>query len=401
MVVHQYWRSRKKLSIIWRNLIGLPMPLLADTKDFLHRALSGLRQWRQWDFRKNQHRRTKKTAQLDRRVQSPLVGDACVDASIEKPLIFVSACISQELTGYWKYNGGIKEFNCLVKLLRSKGYEAYIVTYDGQDVPWLVDHQPCISLAAFEAKLLVSSNVRCITSWAEARAFIQGCQKLYFWDMALTATDQVHYYLLADLYRRKIQKVAGVSGTIQAWHMAHFNRLCVRLPNLVDDAIWFPIAEQRIPHRIGYLDEGPRTEGYIQIIQDIISRHSLNLEFFKFSGPEDEMVSGMRSCEVFLTMNCAEDMFWGEGGPLPPLEALAVGCVPITFDIFGPREIIQSNFSGVIVPRDRPDLMAEALANTYLIPGELERLRNNGMALFQSCHTMEARWPFVVDFLDL
>jgi glycosyltransferase involved in cell wall biosynthesis len=71
----------------------------------------------------------------------------------------------------------------------------------------------------------------------------------------------------------------------------------------------------------------------------------------------------MRSCEVFLTMNIGKNLLWGEGGPLTPLEALATGCVPIAFDILGPREFIQSGFNGIVVPPCRPDRMGNALVS--------------------------------------
>ncbi len=318
-----------------------------------------------------------------------------------KPVIFISACMSQEHPGGWKYNGGIKEFNCLAKLLRQQGYEAYIVTYDGDYEPWLIDHQPHISLAEFREKLKTHTNVRCVTSWAEAAAFLQECDRIYYWDMDLCFSENEHFPLLANLYRHKIVNVAAISRTIQTWHMAYFNRSCTLLPNLVDDALWTPAESQRCWQRVGYMDEGPHSDRYIRLIQDVTISHGLDLEFVQLSGDEAEILSVMRSCSVFLTLNLGKDPLWGEGGPLPPLEALATGCVPITFDILGPREIIQSGFNGIIVPRYRPDLMAKALVNLYQHPDDLIRMRQNALALFQSTQTFAARWSAVKEFLGL
>jgi glycosyltransferase involved in cell wall biosynthesis len=318
-----------------------------------------------------------------------------------KPVIFASYCIDQNFKGDLKFCGGTKELNLLIKLLRQKDFEAYMVTYDGSYEPWLNEHQPHLSISDFQAKLRSNDNVRCITSLACASAFIRSCPQIYFWDMELAFTDHQDFRALANLYKTKLNSVATISRTIQAWHMAHFQRSCVLLPNLVDQLQWFPQPEHRHLNRVGYMNEGEHTEKYISSIQKIINKRGLELEFYLIQGPEADILAGLRSCEVFLTMNIGKDLLWGEGGPLPPLEAMATGCVPIAFDIIGPREFIHNGFNGVIVPRYRPDLMAEALIGLYTRSGERERLRTNSLAMMQSCHTFEARWPAVQEFLHL
>ncbi len=109
----------------------------------------------------------------------------------------------------------------------------------------------------------------------------------------------------------------------------------------------------------------------------------------------------MQSCEVFLGMNIGKDVLWGEGCPRVSVEAPAAGCIPIAFDIIGNREVIHSGFNGILVPRYRPDLMANALVNLYRNPGEIEQMRRNALALIRSCHTFEARWPAVKEFLSI
>ncbi len=318
-----------------------------------------------------------------------------------KPVIFVSACVDKNLAGDWKYSGGIKELNYLVKLLRKHGYEAYMVTYYGSYEPWLIEHQPHISIEEFRLKLKSTTDVRCVTSYAIAKAFIDECKQLYFWDMELWLTENTHFPILASLYKNEIKRVAGISRTIQAWHMANFEKPCTLLPNLIDDSFWFPIEAERQHLKVGYMDEGSHTEEYLNVIQNASNESGFNLNFHLLKGGEAEVLSGMRSCEVFLTMNTGKDPLWGEGGPLTPLEALSTGCISIAFDIVGPREIIQSGFNGIIVTRYRPDLMANALLGIYKKTGEIERLRKNALSLIESCHTFEARWPAVKEFLEL
>jgi hypothetical protein len=331
----------------------------------------------------------------------PSVTSMQFSAPTNKPIVFASYCAGQHLQGHDKFCGGDKQLNCLVKLLRERGYEAYIVTYQGDYEPWLLDHQPYISLDKFRSIVEKNVNVRCVTSWAHATAFIQASPSIYFWDMELAHTEHVHFPELAKLHRKKIANTAAISRTIQAWHMVYFKKACTLLPNLVDAQLWSPATSQRNPMRVGYMDEGPHTESYIKIIQDITVSQGLNLEFLQLQGTEDRMIASMRSCTVFLTLNLGKDSLWGEGGPLPPLEAMATGCIPITFDILGPREIIQNGFNGIIVPRYRPDLMAEALIAIYSKIGEIKRFQQNALELFNACHTFDARWFAVKEFLNL
>jgi hypothetical protein len=322
-------------------------------------------------------------------------------SKLSKPVIFISACMDEENQGGWKYNGGIKEFNCLAKLLRLHGYEAYIVTYDGQYEPWLIDHQPHISLQEFRARLSSNQNVRCVTSWMEAEAFIRECQEIYFWDMEVGFSENEHFSILANLHNQKVKNTAAISRTIQAWHMAQFAQPCTLLPNLVDDSLWYPIESQRKPLRVGYMEEGLHTNSYMTIIRETTLSEGLNLEFLRLEGDEAKILSDLRTCTVFLTMNIGKYPLWGEGGPLPPLEALSTGCIPIAFDILGPREFIHNNFNGLIVPCYRPDLMANALVSLYKKTEEIERMHNNALALFNASYTFDARWFAVKEFLEL
>ena len=183
--------------------------------------------------------------------------------------------------------------------------------------------------------------------------------------------------------------------------MAHFEKSCTVIPNLVDDALWFPAQAGRRPLRVGYMKEGTHTEEYIASIKSHIETTGLELEFELIEGSEKDVLTSMQSCQVFLSMNIGKDPLWGEGCPRTVLEALSTRCVVIAFDIIGNREILIHNFNGLIIPRCRPDLMADALIKLFKTTNQLERLRKNAISLNLTCHTLEARWPTVKEFLDL
>jgi len=319
----------------------------------------------------------------------------------EKTVIFASVCVDRNDKGDWRYCGGIKELNILVKLLRLRGYEAYMVTYDGTYEPWLIDHQPHISINDLQGKLSQLKDVRCVTSWAIAKSFIDACEQVYFWDMELCVTEHSHFPALAKLYRNKMKNVAAISRTIQAWYMANFEKKCTVIPNLLDMSLWQPLESSRLVGRVGYMDEGPHTAEYIAAVQVQIRKQGIEAEFYLIRGNEDDVLSGMQSCEVFLSMNIGKDPLWGEGCPRTTIEALSVGCVVIAFDLVGNRETLLDGFNGTIVERFRPDLMADALVDLFQMPEKMVHMRTNGLSLISACHTYEKRWPAIKEFLDL
>jgi hypothetical protein len=401
--MHAYQRTRARASRVRLTLRRLLRATLVDSCDVLvalGRALSI-----RCGFH-SQLKRLAKTLGFVRVVPSPtqIAQAGCCQGrcSIErKPLIFASACVDEAASGGWKYNGGIKELNLLVKLLRNHGYEAHMVTYDGKYEPWLIQHQPHIALGEFRSMLKTADLARCVTSWALASSFIKESRHLYFWDMELTYTDHAHFSALTDLYEHKIKNVAAISRTIQAWHMSHFERPCIVIPNLLDESLWFQDEQRRRQGRIGYMYEGAHTEECIRAIREKSNSEGRQHDFLLIRGSEAEVLSGMQSCDVFLAMNVGKDPLWGEGCPRTTIEALSTGCVVLAFDIIGNREIIQNNFNGILIPRYRPDLMADSLIDLYKATGEINRLRRNAQSIINHCHTLESRWPAVRDFLDL
>lgn len=86
---------------------------------------------------------------------------------------------------------------------------------------------------------------------------------------------------------------------------------------------------------------------------------------------------------------------------MSPQEAMACGTVPICFDINGPWEVIQQNYNGVVVSEFTPDAMAQALIGVYSVSNRREEMSRRSLEMSQISHSLEARWPDVVRFLDL
>jgi glycosyltransferase involved in cell wall biosynthesis len=316
------------------------------------------------------------------------------------PVIFASCCVNAEFAGGWKFSGGVKELNALVKLVRRHGYEAYMVTWDGSCEPWLEDHQPHLSIAEYRDRLARGGPVRCVTSYAIAQAFTRPAPALYFWDMELALTENEQFATLCAL-ADKITRTAGISRTIQAWHMARFGREALTLPALQDEVIYRPAPERRQRGRVGYMNEGDHSEEYVAFLRETCAKRGSELTFMRIAGVESEYASALQSCDFYISLNLGKDLFWGEGCPLTVSESMACGCVLLAFDVIGNREMIVDGFNAVLLPRYRVDLMAEALIRLSNDANERERLRGNALNLTQSCHKLEDRWPIVREFLQL
>jgi glycosyltransferase involved in cell wall biosynthesis len=319
-----------------------------------------------------------------------------------RPSIFVSYATDESLKGSHRYCGGEKALNNLVLLLRRHGYDAYMVSWDGAHSNWLVEHAPFLSLEEFSRRAAVAHSTRHVTSWVLAEAFLQRCPRFYFWDQELASTARSHFPALARLTRAgRIVATAGVNRSIQAWHMAIFERRTSLLRNLLDEKYWKPDDAVRKPYRVGYMDEGPLTDPFVDTIKRVTLAAELELEFFRLEGIEAEIIRGMQTCSIFLALNVGKSPLWGEGGPLSLMEAGACGAVPICFDVNGPWELIQQGYNGVILPEIRPELMAEELIGMYRTPGRIQEMSRRCIDITMSSHTMESRWPAVRAFLDL
>ncbi|HEY5813045.1 MAG TPA: glycosyltransferase, partial [Terrimicrobiaceae bacterium] len=235
-----------------------------------------------------------------------------------------------------------------------------------------------------------------------ADAFLKYCPQFYFWDQELATTSRSQFSALARLTRRRrIFATAGLNRSIQAWHMAVFERRALLLRILVDEKYWKPDEARRRPERVGYMDEGSLTAPFLETIKRITVQRGLDLEFFRLEGDEAEIIRGMQTCSTFLALNVGKSPLWGEGGPITPFEATACGTIPICFDMNGPWELIQQGYNGVVLPKIRPELMANELVRIHSEPGLIDSFRKNALAIFRSSHSMESRWGSVCEFLHL
>lgn len=328
-----------------------------------------------------------------------------VDKGINRqrpPIILISACRDKQQGGeFYKYNGGGKLANLWVKLLRAHGYEAYMVTYSGGYQPWLIEHQPHISLDTVKHWKNERRHLKFVTGWLPSTAFINLADQLYFIDAEIAWTSGVHLPILRKLLRSKIRAIVTNSRTQQAWYMATFNRNVALIQDWSDEAYWYPKLDKREEGLVGYMLEGPDSDTEIKQIASYCQQKGVNLEFVQIAGDEGDVLEAMRRCDFYLGLNTGKDVLWGEGSPRSPQEAMHCGCVVIAYDVHGNREYLIDGYSGFLSPRKRPDLIADHLIQLAHNPALKEQVRATSTDLAARAFTSQAHWPLLRDFLEL
>ncbi len=319
-----------------------------------------------------------------------------------RPMVFASYATDEEMKGSHRFCGGEKLLNNLILLLRRRGYDAWMVSLDGEHSNWLAEHAPFLSIGQFEDKIRAAADVRCVTSWLKASPYLTLCPRFYFWDQELSASSRSHFPDLARMIARdRIIRTAGVNRAVQSFHRAVFETPAAVLRQLIDEEHWKPDPSRQIPARVGFFDEGEHGAEFIRRIRELTAAAGLSLEFVQLAGVEKEIISQMQQCGTFLALNVGKSPLWGEGGPMSPQEAMACGTVPVCFDINGPWELIQQHYNGVVVSEFTPDAMARELIGIYSKPDLWETMSRRSLEMSKTSHSMQARWPDVARFLDL
>jgi predicted O-methyltransferase YrrM len=317
------------------------------------------------------------------------------------PTVLISVCEGKEGPGDYPYNGGIKLLNLWTKILRMNGYEAYMVTYSGDYRPWLIEHQPHVSIEQVKRWKKDGRPLKFFTGWIPSRAFIDLADEIYFYDAELKYTCSDHFGRLQKLLKNKIRRVSTHSRTQQAWYMATFGLEVNLIPVWSDEAYWFAQPACRKEGLIGYMNESDETKKEVEQIAGWCREAGVRVKFLEISGDESEVIKSMQSCDIYLGMNPGKHPLWGEGSPLTQQEAMHAGCVVIAYDVYGNREYLIDAYTGFLAKRKRPTQMAELLIGVLRDPELKERIRMTSLDIMGRAFTSSSRWNSVRDFLEL
>lgn len=190
-----------------------------------------------------------------------------------------------------------------------------MVTYDGHYRPWLIEHQPHISIEQVNEWKSKGRSLKFLTGWVPAKAFIELADELYFLDAEIKYTCGEHFKPLKKLLKTKIRRVSTHSRTQQAWYMATFGLDVALIPIWSDEVYWFPDSSRRHDGLVGYMLESERTIEQIEIIKDYCGEAGVRTDFLRISGTELQVLEAMQRCDIFLGMNPGKHPLWGEGCP--------------------------------------------------------------------------------------
>lgn len=114
------------------------------------------------------------------------------------------------------------------------------------------------------------------------------------------------------------------------------------------------------PATLDVYGEGPRRP-VLEAVVDRLEAH----EFIQLRGFDPHARERLADASFLLLTSTSE------GFPLVLAEALAVGCLPIVYDVpYGPADIIRSGWNGYVVPAGDVDAMAAAIEELVSLPDE-------------------------------
>lgn len=321
--------------------------------------------------------------------------------SKERPIILFSSCVDSERTGDFKYNGGVRGYNLWAKLLRSKGFESYIVTYDGKYEVWMNDHQPHISLKTAEQWKKMGKNLRFFTCWIGATAFNNLADKIYFHDCEVRYSFGIHFPILKKFIKSGKIHLSAETRAEQAYYRSKLNLDTRLIPPYSDPEYFYHDDCVRVPNRIGYNIETANTKDLIKKIKTSLCKNNIKVEFVVPSGNENEYNSALRSCDFYLGLNPGKDDFHSEGLARVYMEAMELGAVVVAFDVGGNREFLFDHVTGRLIEQGNLKQLIEALIYLILHPEKKEELRKNALWVCNHIFTMERAWPELKHFLNL
>ncbi len=302
-----------------------------------------------------------------------------------------------------RYNGGTKLYNLWVKLLRQNGYQAGLLTADGNYDRWLTDHQPTHSYESIALAKAAGQEVRLVTGWLDVPNFneiVGECQFFYFdaelrWTMYFR--KELDRYLRAD----RVAGIATHSRYIQSWYMAEYGIRPILINEWSDPAVFYAEPPARVRNRIACMPEEEADHELCDFLRQHFANHEPSCTIVEVSGDESEVAQALRSADLFVGLNPGKHKLWGEGCPRTQQEALHCGCVVVAFDVLGNREYLLDGFTGILVaPGDRTALVA-AISRLLKDEAEKSRLRRHAATLAEEMFRPTRKIGLIRDFLYL
>jgi hypothetical protein len=199
----------------------------------------------------------------------------------------------------------------------------------------------------------------------------------------------------------KIDSVVTHSRTQQAWYMSNYGVTPTLLPIWCDEEYWHAAPERREQGLIGFMEESPDSHEEMKTVLRECAAAGLEARSLQVRGDEAQVIEQMQRCDLFVGLNHGKHPLWGEGSPIPPLEAMHAGCVVVAYDVHGNREYLLDGTNGFIVPRGDTGALARRVVELLKDDESRESMRRRSLDMVARSFTSAARWPILRDLLGL
>lgn len=321
---------------------------------------------------------------------------------MSKPIILFGSIERAGDQGDSIYNGGFKLQSVWIKLLRQHGHEAYRVTGDGTQLPWMIEHQPAISLQQANKLANVGKPLRVVTTWIISEPILKLADRPYYFDAEIAHTSNGRHFEALKRWLPKLAKIGTHSRTQQAWYMATLGLTPSYIQEWSDTTYFTPEPALRERGLVGYMWEGDHTPGHIEVIKRVCETARVDVRFKQVGGSEQEVITSMRHCDVFLGLNIGKHVLWGEGCPRSQNESIHCGAVLLAYDCHGNREFVMDGYTGFLAKRADPVSMGERLVYIMTNHDIREAARSQGQEFMCKMFApTETKYQQIREFLDL
>lgn len=128
------------------------------------------------------------------------------------------------------------------------------------------------------------------------------------------------------------------------------------------------VRDEFVDARLLIVGDGPQRDQVEQIVQELGLERCVRITGFR-----DDVPAFMALADVYVLTS-----YGWEGYPISTLEAQAAGVPVVVTDAGGSAEAVQHEKTGLVVPKRRPDLLADALLRLLRNPGLREQMAMAG-----------------------
>lgn len=260
-------------------------------------------------------------------------------------------------------NGGVKVALQHSHLLNARGHACIVTAPDVSAPPF--DRYTRARLVAWDdARRAIGDRDVLIYNWSEDIAsfgdglahrsfyFAQAC---FFSDPS--EPDNLGLYEQARVLDPRLSLLA-VSREVQRYFLYAFGRVSRRVSNWIDGSLFHPAPERRRRGRVGLMHH----RAYAS--ERVAARlRALGFEVCVVRGREEEVAAGLQGCEYFVSCSPGFHNGWrgAEGFQLPTAEAMACGCVTVSYDTGGCADYLIDGVNGFLARGDDEDALVAAL----------------------------------------